>query len=53
VNRLFLIGPALVVLLIVALPAAIIARSWRRNCRAERAFGKPLPRELPPLPPRP
>jgi hypothetical protein len=53
VNRLFLIGPALVVLLIVALPAAIIVRSWRRNRRAERAFGKPLSRELPPLPPRP
>jgi hypothetical protein len=53
VNRLFLIGPALVLLLIVALPAGILLRSWRRNRRAEREFGKPLPRELPPLPPRP
>jgi hypothetical protein len=53
VNRLYLIGPALVVLLIVALPAGILLRSWRRNRRAEREFGKPLPRELPPLPPRP
>jgi hypothetical protein len=53
VNRLFLIGPALVVLLIVALPVAIVLRSWRRNRRAEREFGKPLPRSLPPLPPRP
>jgi hypothetical protein len=53
VNRLFLIGPALVVLLIVALPVGIVLRSWRRNRRAERAFGKPLQRELPPLPPRP
>lgn len=53
VNRLFLIGPALVVLLIVALPTAILLRSWRRNRRAEREFGKPLRRELPPLPPRP
>jgi hypothetical protein len=53
VNRLFLIGPALLVLLIVAFPASILLRSWRRNRRAERAFGKPLSRELPPLPPRP
>jgi hypothetical protein len=53
VNRLFLIGPALVVLLIVALPVGIVLRSWRRNRRAEREFGRPLPRELPPLPPRP
>jgi hypothetical protein len=53
VNRLFLIGPALVVLLIVALPAGIVLRGWRGNRRAEREFGKPLPRELPPLPPRP
>ena len=53
VNRLFLIGPALVLLLIVALPAAIVLRGWRRNRRAERAFGEPLRRELPPLPPRP
>jgi hypothetical protein len=53
VNRLYLIAPALVMLLIVALPASILLRSWRRNRRAERAFGKPLPRELPPLPPRP
>jgi hypothetical protein len=53
VNRLFLIGPALVVLLIVALPVGIVLRSWRRNRRAERDFGKPLPRSLPPFPPRP
>ena len=53
VNRLFLIGPALVVLLIVAFPAGILLRSWRRNRRAEREYGKPLPRSLPPLPPRP
>ena len=53
VNRLFLIGPALVLLLIVALPAAIVLRGWRRNRRAERAYGDPLRRELPPLPPRP
>jgi hypothetical protein len=53
VNRLFLIGPALVVLLIVAFPAGILFRSWRRNRRAEREYGKPLPRSLPPLPPRP
>jgi hypothetical protein len=53
VNRLFLIGPALVLLLIVSLPTGILLRSWRRNRRAEREFGKPLPRELPPLPPRP
>jgi hypothetical protein len=53
VNRLFLVGPALVLLLIVSIPATIVLRSWRRNRRAERAFGKPLSRELPPLPPRP
>jgi hypothetical protein len=53
VNRLFLIGPALVVLLIVALPVGIVLRGWRRNRRAEREFGRPLSRELPPLPPRP
>lgn len=53
VNRLILIGPALVVLLIVALPAGIILRGWRRNRRAEREFGRPFSRELPPLPPRP
>jgi len=53
VNRLFLVGPALVLLLIVALPGAIVLRSWRRSRRAERAFGKPLPHSLPPLPPRP
>jgi hypothetical protein len=53
VNRLFLIGPALVVLLIVALPTGIVLRGWRRNRRAEHEFGKPLSRELPPLPPRP
>jgi hypothetical protein len=53
VNRLFLIGPALVVLLIVALPVGIVLLSRRRNRRAERDFGKPLPRSLPPLPPRP
>jgi hypothetical protein len=52
VNRLFLIGPALLVLLIVALPVGIVMRGWRRNRRAERAYGKPLPRSLPPLPPR-
>ena len=53
VNRLFLLGPALVVLLIAGTPVAIVLRSWRRNRRAEREFGRPLPRELPPLPPRP
>jgi hypothetical protein len=53
VNRLFLIGPALVVLLIVGIRAAIVLRGWRRNRRAEREFGRPLSRELPPLPPRP
>jgi hypothetical protein len=53
VNRLYLIVPALVLLLIVALPVTIVLRSWRRNRRAEREYGKPLPRELPPLPPRP
>ena len=52
VDRLYLIGPALVVLLIVALPVGIVLRSWRRNRRAEREYGKPLPRSLPPLPPR-
>jgi hypothetical protein len=52
VNRLFLVGPVLVLLLIVALPGTIVLRSWRRNRRAEQAYGKPLPRELPPLPPR-
>jgi hypothetical protein len=53
VNRLLLVVPAAVLLLIVALPAAIILRGWRRNRRAERAYGEPLPRGLPPLPPRP
>jgi hypothetical protein len=53
VDRLYLIGPALVVLLIVALPVGIVLRGWRRNRRAEREYGKPLPRGLPPLPPRP
>jgi hypothetical protein len=52
VDRLFLIGPALVVLLIVGLPVGIVLRSWRRNRRAERRFGEPLPRSLPPFPPR-
>lgn len=52
VNRLYLIGPALVVLLIVALPVGIVLRSWRRNRHAEREYGKPLSRSLPPLPPR-
>src|ERR687884_1485564 len=42
VNRLFLIGPALVVLLIVAFPAGIVLRGWRRNRRAESEFGRPL-----------
>ena len=46
-------GFLLVLLLIVAIPAAIVLRGWRRNRRAERAFGKQLPRCLPPLPPRP
>ena len=53
VNRLLLVVPALVLLLIVAIPSAIVLRGWRRNRRAERAFGKPLPHSLPPLPPRP
>jgi hypothetical protein len=52
VDRLYLLVPALVVLLIVALPVGIVLRSWRRNRRAEREYGKPLPRSLPPLPPR-
>jgi len=53
VNRLLLVVPALVLLLIVAVPAAIAIRGWRRNRRAERAFGNRLRKELPPLPPRP
>jgi hypothetical protein len=53
VNRLLLVVPAAVLLLIVALPLAIVLRGWRRNRRAERAFGEPLRRGLPPLPPRP
>jgi len=53
VNRLLLVVPALVLLLIVAVPAAIVIRGWRRNRRAERAFGNRLRKELPPLPPRP
>jgi hypothetical protein len=52
VNRLFLVGPALVLLLIVGLPATIVLRGWRRDRHAERAFGQAR-RELPPLPPRP
>ena len=53
VNRISLVVPALVLLLIVGLPVAIALRGWRRNRRAERAFGEPLRRGLPPLPPRP
>ena len=53
VNRLLLVVPAVVLLLILAVPGAILLRSLRRNRRAERAYGEPLRRELPPLPPRP
>jgi hypothetical protein len=53
VNRLLLLVPAVVLLLILGVPAAILLRSWRRNRRAERSFGKQRPKSLPPLPPRP
>jgi hypothetical protein len=53
VNRLLLVVPAAVLLLIVGLPAAIVLRGWRRNRRAQRAYGEQFSRELPPLPPRP
>jgi hypothetical protein len=52
VNRLLLVLPASVLLLIVGFPTAIILRGWRRNRRAERAYPGELPRTLPPLPPR-
>ena len=52
VDRLLLLLPASVLLLIVAFPTAIVLRGWRRNRRAERAFAGELPRALPPLPPR-
>jgi hypothetical protein len=52
VNRLLLVVPAVVLLLIVAVPAAIVTRGWLRNRRAERAYGQ-VPKSLPPLPPRP
>jgi hypothetical protein len=52
VNRLLLVVPAVVLLLIVAIPGAIVMRGWRRNRRAERAYGR-VPKSLPSLPPRP
>jgi hypothetical protein len=52
VNRLLLVLPASVLLLIVGFPTTIILRGWRRNRRAERAYPGELPRTLPPLPPR-
>jgi hypothetical protein len=52
VDRLLLFIPASLLLLVVALPAGIVLRSWRRNRRAERAYSEQLPRTLPPLPPR-
>jgi hypothetical protein len=53
VNRLLLVVPGALLLLIVTVPAAILLRGWRRNRRAERAYGGQLSRGLPPLPPRP
>jgi hypothetical protein len=53
VDRLLLVLPASVLLLIVAFPTAIVLRGWRRNRRAERAYAGELPRTLPPLPPLP
>jgi hypothetical protein len=52
VDRLLLVFPGSILFLIVALPAGIVLRGWRRNRRAERAFAEELPRGLPPLPPR-
>ena len=53
VDKLLLLLPASILALIVAFPAAIILRGWRRNRRAERAYDGELPRTLPPLPPLP
>jgi hypothetical protein len=53
VNRLLLVVPAAVLLLILGVPGAILLRGWRRNRRAERAYGGQVPKGLPPLPPRP
>jgi hypothetical protein len=52
VNRLLLVLPGSILLLIVAFPTAIVLRGWCRNRRAERAYAGELPRTLPPLPPR-
>jgi hypothetical protein len=52
VDRLLLFIPGSLLLLVVALPAGIVLRGWRRNRRAERAYSEHLPRTLPPLPPR-
>jgi hypothetical protein len=52
VDRLLLVVPAALLLLIVGVPAAIIVRGWRRNRRADRAYGGRVPKGLPPLPPR-
>jgi hypothetical protein len=52
VNRLLLVVPAVVLLLIVAVPTGIVVRGWRRNRRAEQAYGR-VQKSLPPLPPRP
>jgi len=52
VDRLLLVVPAVVLLLIVGVPAAIVVRGWRRNRRAELAYGQ-ASKSLPPLPPRP
>jgi len=53
VDRLLLILPGSFLLLVVALPAGIVLRGWRRNRRAEQAYAERHPRTLPPLPPRP
>ena len=53
VNRLLLLVPVAVLPLIVGVPAAILLRGWRRNRRAQRAYGGQVPKSLPPLPPRP
>jgi len=52
VDRLLLVLPGSILLLVVGLPAGIVLRGWRRNRRAERAYSENLPRALPPLPPR-
>ena len=53
VDRLLLILPGSLLILVVALPAGIVLRGWRRNRRAEQAYAEQHPRTLPPLPPRP